>query len=50
MPFTIITTGSGCYKVKNTESGKLYSKKCMTKKDAIAQKMALEHAENSEEE
>ena len=49
MPYTIISQGSGCYKVKNKESGKVYSKKCMTRQDAIAQLRILEHAKNSEE-
>jgi len=49
MPYVIVTQGSGCYKVKNKESGKLHSKKCMTRKDAIAQLRILEHAAKSEE-
>ena len=42
MPYTIVKTGPSCYKVKS--GGKFHSKKCMTLKNAIAQKLIMERA------
>lgn len=44
MPYTIVKRKGHCYGVKNKDTGKMYSKKCMTRTNAIAQLQILERA------
>lgn len=48
MPYTIVKRKGHCYAVKNKDTGKLHSKKCMTRTNAIAQKMILEREHKKE--
>jgi hypothetical protein len=45
MPYDIVKRGQKGYAVKNKSSGKLYSKKPMTKSNAEKQKALLERTE-----
>jgi hypothetical protein len=47
MPYKLVKDGDGKYQVKNTETGKMHSKKPIPKKRAIRQFRLLEAIEHN---